>query len=122
MESASDLCGVCVRVCGAWCRAGTRPRRHVCCTRCATASVLDLATLDDTCTSVAHARTHARAQELIDKYGATVMLLNGLAASLMALRRFDEAEKALVDAIAKARDGAAHACARWCDDGACAGR
>ena len=40
-------------------------------------------------------------EELIDKYGATCMLLNGLAVSKMHLGLFDEAETALQESTTK---------------------
>ena len=40
-------------------------------------------------------------EELIDKFGASQTLLNGLASALMHMGRFDEAEKQLIDAASK---------------------
>ena len=40
-------------------------------------------------------------QELIDKFGASVSLLNALASAHIALGQFEEAERLLIDAIGK---------------------
>jgi hypothetical protein len=40
-------------------------------------------------------------QELLDKYGPSVPLLNGFAMALINLKRFDDAEKSLLEALEK---------------------
>ena len=45
-------------------------------------------------------------EELIDKFGATATLLNGLAAAHMHMGKYDEAEKFLVDAASKGANDA----------------
>lgn len=40
-------------------------------------------------------------EELIDKYGATLLLLNGIAVAKMQLGLFEEAETSLQDSLAK---------------------
>lgn len=40
--------------------------------------------------------------DLVDKFGDTAPLLNGVAVAQMALERYDDAERTLMDALAKA--------------------
>ena len=41
-------------------------------------------------------------KDLLDRHGPTLSVLNGLAAAYAAMRRFDDAEHLLTDALAKA--------------------
>lgn len=49
-------------------------------------------------------------EELIDKYGSSALLLNGLAAAKMQLGLFEEAEAHLLEALTKVCDSHYYSC------------